>query len=57
MDKLLKRWEYSLPSDTDQLKQFSKELLELVLKLQQGEVINGTLKGMIDPKDVQELME
>ena len=57
MDKLLKRWEYSLPSDTIQLKQFSKELLELVLKLQQGEVINGTLKGMIDPKDVQELME
>ena len=57
MDKLLKRWEYNPPSDTIQLKQFSKELLELVLKLQQGEVINGTLKGMIDPKDVQELME
>lgn len=49
MKHVIEKWSYHLPSDHTQLTQLVTEVLEETLKLQSGEVINGTLKGVIDP--------
>lgn len=56
MDKLIKKWEYHLPSDVDQLKQFAREVMLKVIELKMGENINGTLLARIDPELILEEM-
>ena len=59
-DDFVKRNSYSLPYREEDIrkmwKEARKEALEDVLKLQNGEVINGVLRGMIDPDGVKELL-
>lgn len=50
------KWEYHLPSDVDQLKQFAREVMLKVIELKMGENINGTLLARIDPELILEEM-
>jgi len=60
-DAFVKRNSYSLPYREEDIrklwKEARKEALEDVLKLQNGEVINGVIKGMVDPDRIKELLD
>jgi hypothetical protein len=57
MDSLFKKYSYHLPSDDSQLKEFAKEVIEEVLKLSMGQVINGTLVGVILTKELEKIKD
>ena len=60
-DQLADKYQYSLPySRQDILDIYAiayRQAIMDVLKLSNGEVINGVLKGMIDTNEVQELLK
>lgn len=57
LDKLVNKYSYALPADDLQLRQFADEVRELVLAeiraKSTGQVINGTLTGVIMKEDVK----
>jgi hypothetical protein len=57
MNSLFKKYSYHLPSDDSQLKEFAKEVIEEVLKLSMGQVINGTLVGVILTKELEKIKD
>jgi hypothetical protein len=57
MNSLFKKYSYHLPSDDSQLKEFAKEVIEEVLKLSMGQVINGTLVGVVLTKELEKIKD
>lgn len=60
-EELAKKYQYSLPyTKQDVINIYNegyRQALEDVLKLSNGEVINGVLKGMIDTDKVKEMLK
>jgi hypothetical protein len=59
-DDVYKKYQWNLPYTKKDVEEIYSEgyrqALQDVLKLSNGEVINGTIKGMIDAEKVRELL-
>lgn len=61
LDKVINTYKWNVPYNEKDIKEIYQlaynQAIQDVLKLSNGEVINGTLKGMIDESKVKELLK